>query len=245
MNKSNVTISVVTATYNAEEYLPILIASLRDQTDKNFQWVVADGCSSDATLKLLEAASDLDLTVSSQADFGIYDALNRAIKISDSDYYIVVGADDVLYSNAIADYRAAILESEADIITSQIVSAGKIIALGNKPSWLHGQAAYITGHSVGAAFKKNLHQKFGYYSSKFPIAADQLFVKQACQGGASRYEAQFKAGEFGSAGYSNNDIAGTLTEIFRIQLLTEKHKYLQIIILAFRLLKNAGRIKIR
>ncbi len=237
-----ITISVITATNNVEKHLPRLIESLQDQTDKNFQWIVADGVSSDSTLKLLGEVGDLNLKITSQPDFGIYDALNRAIKLSDSDYYIVLGADDVLYSNAIADYRDAILKSHADIITSKVNSAGEVISLGSKSSWLYGQAALITSHSVGAAFKKSLHQKYGFYSNKFPIAADQLFVKQACQGGASRYEADFIAGEFGHSGSSNSDIAGTLTEIFRIQLLTEKNKYLQILIFIFRLLKNLTRI---
>jgi len=39
-------ISVITATYNAIQHLPTLVESLRGQTDKDFEWVVADGASS-------------------------------------------------------------------------------------------------------------------------------------------------------------------------------------------------------
>ena len=244
MSVSNdVSISIISATYNAEEHLPRLIECIRNQADKNFRWIVADGGSTDTTLLLLEEANILNLTVSSREDFGIYDGLNRAIKLSESDYYIVVGADDVLYSNTIKDYRKAIIETQAEIITSQVISDGQVLTTKMISSWLYGQASLITSHSVGAAFKKSLHEKFGYYSKKFPIAADQLFVKQACDRGASRHEAKFIAGEFSNTGTSNVDIAGTLTEIFRIQLLTEKNKYLQIFIFIFRLLKNAKKIK--
>jgi len=239
----DVSLGIITATYNAEDHLPKLIECIQNQTDKDFQWIIADGGSTDTTLQILGEVNDLNITISSQDDFGIYDGLNRAIKLSESDYYIVVGADDVLYSNAIADYRRIIIQTKAEIITSQIMSDDKVFTTKMKPSWLYGQASLITSHSVGAAFKKSLHEKFGYYSNKFPIAADQLFVKQACQGGASRYEAKFISGEFGATGTSNVDIAGVLSEIFRIQLLTEKHKYLQIFIFIFRLLKNAIKIK--
>lgn len=242
MNDTDIKISVVTATYNADIYLPRLIESLCNQTDKDFQWSIADGNSSDSTLKLLEGINDLNIIITSQTDFGIYDALNRAIKLSDCEYYIVVGADDILYNNAIADYRAAILKSHAEIITGKIISAGKNISVKSKPSWIYGQASLITSHSVGAAFKKSLHEKYGYYSNKFPIAADQLFVKQACLGGASVFEADFTAGEFGHSGLSNDDITGTLCEIFRIQLLTEKNKYTQVLIFILRLLKNIHRL---
>ncbi len=39
----DIKISVITATYNAQKYLPRLIESLENQTDKDFEWVVADG----------------------------------------------------------------------------------------------------------------------------------------------------------------------------------------------------------
>ncbi|MGZ3612114.1 MAG: glycosyltransferase, partial [Ktedonobacteraceae bacterium] len=42
-----ITISIITATYNAAALLPTLIDSLRVQTDKDFEWIVADGGSTD------------------------------------------------------------------------------------------------------------------------------------------------------------------------------------------------------
>ena len=81
-NYSNVKLTVITATYNAEKYLPNLIKSLREQTCKDFEWIVADGSSTDRTLELLSEVKDLNLVVSSEPDFGIYDALNRAIKLA-------------------------------------------------------------------------------------------------------------------------------------------------------------------
>ncbi|OYV85676.1 MAG: hypothetical protein B7Z63_05145 [Ignavibacteriae bacterium 37-53-5] len=89
------TISVVTATWNAAQHLPGLITSLQGQTDKEFEWVVADGASDDGTLELLRSVTGLNIVISSQQDFGIYDALNRAIRIASGDYYIVCGAGRV------------------------------------------------------------------------------------------------------------------------------------------------------
>ncbi|MDQ6966765.1 MAG: glycosyltransferase, partial [Mariprofundaceae bacterium] len=99
-------ISIVTATFNAEQVLPSLIDSLRNQTDMNFEWVVADGASTDGTLDILQGIKDLNVHVSSQSDFGIYDAMNRALRLSTGDFYIVAGADDRFESDAIANFRA-------------------------------------------------------------------------------------------------------------------------------------------
>jgi len=90
------TISIITATYNAAAVLPRLVESLIAQTDQDFEWVVADGASTDGTLEILEQAKTRlkNVVVDSRPDFGIYDAMNRAIKLSKSSYYLIVGADN-------------------------------------------------------------------------------------------------------------------------------------------------------
>lgn len=96
MTNYNVDLSVVTATYNAVQHLPNLIKSLRDQSDRDFEWVVMDGGSTDGTIELLKLVEDIKIVFKSQKDFGIHDALNRAVKVSSGTYYLVVGADDLL-----------------------------------------------------------------------------------------------------------------------------------------------------
>ena len=57
--------SIITPTYNVASVLPRLIASLRQQTDPNFEWIVSDGNSTDATLQLLHCVDDLDVHITS------------------------------------------------------------------------------------------------------------------------------------------------------------------------------------
>ena len=76
------------------------------------------------------------------------------------------------------------------------------------------------------------------YSRKFPIAADQLFIKNVCQKGSRLKVANFVSGYFRLDGVSGTDHVGTLTEFFRVQMLTEKNKLLQILLFTLRLFKN-------
>lgn len=230
-------ISVITATYNAAEHLPRLIESLRGQTDRDFEWVVADGASSDATLGQLKAINDLNVIISSVPDFGIYDALNRGIDCAKGDYYIVAGADDVFCHDAIAHFRAAIAQSHADIIAASSRYGTKRLRVKRGPAWLWGQASFIAGHSLATAFKKNLHQSFGKYSRKYPIAADQLFVLKACKGGARVHTADFVAGDMGAAGISSVDRVGGATEVFRIQLALGSSFPVQLSLLLLRVFR--------
>ncbi|MEQ1620720.1 MAG: glycosyltransferase [Methylococcales bacterium] len=235
-------ISIITATYNAAEVLPRLISSLRSQTDKDFEWVISDGASTDGTVEIAQSARDLNLVLDSRPDFGIYDALNRAIQLSTGEYYLVLGADDLLYPEAIASFRRLINTSEADLITAQVLADGVINSVRRPWPWLYGQFAYVSSHAVGTLIRKSLHDQFGLYSRRFPIAADQLFLKKVGDNGARILKAHFVAGEFSTQGTSGNDILGTLTEGLRVQLMTGEKRFWQVLIFFLRLLKNYRRL---
>ncbi|HEX7387960.1 MAG TPA: glycosyltransferase [Castellaniella sp.] len=239
--RESVTFSVITATYNAAVVLPRLIASLKAQTDQNFEWIVADGASTDGTLELLEdAGRTLNLRVDSRPDFGIYDALNRAVKIAEGEYYLVVGADDELCPDTVQLYREACQESRADLVTARIVVGG--VSTGTrrrKCEWLDGQFTYVSGHAVGLAIRAGLHQHHGYYSRSLPIAADQLFILQVVHGGGRVCECAFVAGTFSSGGASSTDVLGTVTEFARAQVLVGHGVFLQVGLCVFRLVKNS------
>lgn len=229
-------ISVITATFNVANDIPGLILSLREQSDPDFRWIVVDGGSTDGTLDILASVNDLNISLVSERDFGIYDAINKAVRLSLTPYYLVLGGDDVLSINAIRDFKTY-LKFGVEIVAANIYAGKKTLTPGRGPAWLFGQREYVAGHAVGTLFAKNLHQQYGYYSPKFPIAADQLFIKRCCQGGARIVRADFVAGTFGLDGVSASDSIGMLCEFFRVQLLTEKNKKTQLLVFIIRLLK--------
>lgn len=232
-------ISIITATYNASALLPRLIESLIAQTDQDFEWVVADGGSTDGTLEILEDAKGRlkNVVVDSRPDFGIYDALNRCLGITTGAYYVVLGGDDTLASSAIANYKLAIVESGADLVTARVESNGKIQgARSPERAWLYGQFAYVSGHAVGLAIKRSLHDTVGLYSRHYPIAADQLFVMTAVALGAHVSRHDFLAGNFEHAlGTSGQDVLGSLVETFRVQVQLGRSLTVQVLLLMIRL----------
>lgn len=237
-------ISIITATFNVANVIPALIASLKIQSDSDFEWIIADGGSVDGTLELLhEAADDLNVILDSRADFGIYDALNRAIGLSAGDFYLVMGADDVLYTDAIANFRQHAEVTKADVIAAKVVCDGRLIEVRRPWPWLYGQFAYISSHAVGSLIRRSLHDRVGGYSSRYPIAADQLFLLQAVKSGAGFVSVDSVVGEFCSKGLSGTDILGALSESLRVQVKTGKNPFVQIGIFVLRVIKNWRRIK--
>lgn len=73
--------TIITSTYNAEKSLPPLLESLVSQTCRDFNWIVQDGSSSDATMQIVEQYRDRlpEILVDSRKDRGIYDAWNKAL----------------------------------------------------------------------------------------------------------------------------------------------------------------------
>lgn len=239
-----VSLSVVTATYNAAAVLPRLIRSLRAQKDLNFEWVVADGASSDGTLRLLQdVRDDLRIRVDSRPDFGIYDALNRAVQMASGDYYLVVGADDELFPDAVAQYKAACTSTGADLVTARVEVDGLAHGVRKRRwEWLHGPFAHVSAHAVGLVLRRDLHQRFGWYSRKLPIAADQLFILTAVRNHCLVAECDFVAGRFYLDGTSGVDVLGTLVEGFRVQVMVGHALWLQSLLLCARLIKNRHQI---
>jgi len=236
-NSKGKKLSVITATYNAEKYLPSLIKSLREQTYKDFEWVVADGASTDGTLELLREVKDIDLVISSQPDFGIYDALNRAIKLASGQYYIVIGADDQFYSKTFASILNELnAYPQLDMLIGQVESNNKLIKIRYGRKYLYGARAFVASHSVGCVFRKDLHQQYGFYSNKYPIFADTYFIKTLFANKKLKYKYSSEIyGNFSNAGVSSNYRLRTQCEFAHIQLTTEKYKYLQLFIVILRI----------
>lgn len=230
-------ISVITAVYNAESCIQNLIESLRDQQDKDFEWVVVDGASTDKTLEILKNINDLNIKIISEPDFGIYDALNKGVKACSGEYYLVAGADDIFFPNAINSYKI-VIQNDISLITATIIKGGHKLKGGKGQSWIYGQFHWISDHALGTLIKKELHNEYGFYSRKFPIAADQLFIKNCCQNGEKIKKIECVVGEFGCNGVSSVDSIGTCTEFFRIQLLTERYKWVQYILFVLKLTKR-------
>jgi glycosyltransferase involved in cell wall biosynthesis len=224
-------ISIITATYNAERDLPQLISSLRSQTNPNFQWIVADGGSTDETLRIIEKNRDLVSKFIPGPDFGIYDALNKAVVEVETKYYLTLGADDSLYPDAVENYTKAADSSDADFISALVrTTEGTTLLPKRGNRFRFGHLAYVSQHAVGTLIKTSLHNTVGPYSRRFPIAADRYFILKTIEryGGSVQAEA-FEAGIYSCAGTSGVHYYEALLDIFKVDYVTSRRPLLSAI----------------
>lgn len=232
-------LSIITVTLNAANHIQHLINSLQKQTCKDFEWVIADGESKDNTLELISKVTDLNISIVSTPDFGIYDAMNAGIKRASATHYLVIGADDTFephtVQSIIDDLNA---EPELDILIGQVKANGQLIKLQKGRSCVYGARAYITSHSVGSVIRKALHEKFGYYGNKYSIIADSAFIKKIFE--SKEIKAKYSDviyGTFATDGISNTAIVQSYCEFLSLQLATEKYKIFQIFLFMARYAK--------
>lgn len=95
-SKEQPLITIITSTYNAEKDLHWTIDSIRVQTYPNIQWIVVDGGSKDGTVDILKQNEDVIDFWFSEADKGIYDAWNKALKHAKGEWIQFIGAGDEL-----------------------------------------------------------------------------------------------------------------------------------------------------
>ena len=112
-------ISIITATYNSAETINDTIKSVLCQTNKDFEYIIVDGGSTDETIDIVKSCeSEFSgrLKWVSEKDKGIYDAMNKGIKMASGDIIGILNSDDYYTSDDI-------LQTIADAFKCQNVDA--------------------------------------------------------------------------------------------------------------------------
>lgn len=190
MGKAAPRISVITATFNAAAHLPHTIRSLREQTTRDFEWVVADGNSSDGTQDLLRENEDVIACWISERDQGIYDAWNKACRMARGEWIIFLGAGDELVApTTLAECMKHLEAVSAD--TTVVYGRQVLLSpIGRTPletigvPWAQMRGKWDIGRPAlpphGATFqRKCLFADAQPFDLRFPIASDSHFLLRA------------------------------------------------------------------
>ena len=93
--------SIITVTWNAADVIAPTLKSVQRQTSSDYEMLIIDGVSSDATLDIVRQASIAGLRVFSEPDKGLYDAMNKGIARACGRYLIFLNAGDAFADDAV------------------------------------------------------------------------------------------------------------------------------------------------
>jgi len=170
-------LSIITVNYNNIKGLERTVMSVLSQNWKNFEYIIIDGGSTDGSKELLEANSSSLSYWTSEPDKGIYNAMNKGIRVAKGDYLFFLNSNDKL-NNKNAIQNAANHLINEDIVYFNI----KVVADGGSyikecPSKLSFQYLHNDLPPHQSTFlHKSLFEKYGYYDENLKIVADWKFL---------------------------------------------------------------------
>lgn len=231
-------ITVLTVTLNASVHISQLAESLKKQTSQNFTWLVKDGGSTDNTIAIVNTYRKyIDIEVQIEEDDGIYSALNQGLKYIKTSHYVVAGADDFFFPEAIDNFSCE--AQNYDIVCAPVVVNGRTKLHKPNQIWKDGISAALSSHSIGCLIRNELHSEFGLYKLEYRIVADQEFLLSVLHGGASTKHLSVPSGVYNLGGFSGSSAYNFALEFYKMNIKQGYNPVLQTLLLATRLTKGA------
>ncbi|RPH29457.1 glycosyltransferase [Buttiauxella warmboldiae] len=173
--------SIVIPCYNRERYVLSAVSSALNQRDHNFEVVVVDDGSSDASLDLLAKINDPRLRIVAKPHTNAPDTRNRCIAEAKGEYLVWLDSDDILHENALSHYRTLLQRwSRVDVIScamESLVGEKKYYSLYNyaPANWLSQlpNGNFIT--NPGSCVLRSLYGDVGGYDTTYLRAHDYEF----------------------------------------------------------------------
>ena len=94
-------VSIITPVYNNVSTIADSIISIKKQTHKNLEHIIIDGQSSDGSLGVINSMGHYRMMVFSETDTGVYDAMNKGIKLAKGELIGIINSDDWYEKHAI------------------------------------------------------------------------------------------------------------------------------------------------
>jgi len=182
--------SIITVTKNSQKYLKKNILSVQNQTFKSFEHIIVDGNSSDKTKSILRRYKK-KLKIITENDKGLYDAMNKGIKIAKGEIIGILNSDDYYYPKALKIIKNYFLMNpKIDFVFGSVIKYNQVQS-GFFPWKIYWTFGFYSTHSVGFFIKKTSQKKLGLYNTKYKYSADydlfyRMIVKKKMKGIATK-----------------------------------------------------------
>lgn len=186
-------VSVILVCRDAAETIERTLDSILEQEYTAYELIVKDGGSSDGTLDVLrsyDSRFDGRMRVVSEPDTGIYDAMNAAVRLACGEYVGFINADDWYLPGALESLVEVAHGSEnPDLVMGGMCKgdpSDPLRCVDVPPArWPRGgQPDVMPACHEAMLFRRDLHDRYGFYDVTLRVAADFDFVLRCLENGA-------------------------------------------------------------
>ena len=177
-------ISIITVVFNNRDTIANAIDSVLSQTYNNIEYIIIDGKSTDGTLEIINQYGSNINTIVSEKDDGIYDAMNKGLKLATGDVIGILNSDDIYANNSILNEVIIHFSNDLDLD----ILYGDLVYVKNDN--INKIVRTWTSNAYSCNFFENggvpphpslfvsarVYQKAGYFNLKYRLAADYEFM---------------------------------------------------------------------
>lgn len=176
-------VSIITVCYNSDKYLQDCINSVKSQDYKDIEYIVVDGKSTDRTLDIITKNRASITHFISEPDRGMYDAINKGIKLATGDIVGILNSDDMYAStDTVKKIVECFEKTETDSVYGNLVyidpvNVNKVTRFwkGKHYNRNHFRYGWMPAHPTFYV-RRELIDKYGFYENHFYTAADYEFM---------------------------------------------------------------------
>jgi glycosyltransferase involved in cell wall biosynthesis len=183
-------VTVITVCYNSEATLQKAIDSVAGQSWPNIEHIVIDGASRDATIKIIQRNISKIAHFVSEPDNGVYQAMNKGLKLATGDVIAFLNSDDVYCSPHIVETVVRSMQAKGldalygDVEFFHATNPNKVVRTYNSGRFSPSRIGWGWMPAHPALFiRRDVYERFGYFREDFKIAGDYEFVARVFKSG--------------------------------------------------------------
>ena len=202
-------ITIITPAYNVIDSITKTYASVMSQKNVEFEYIIVDGMSIDNSIELYDSwSSNPKFKYFVEKDEGIYEAMNKGVKLASGDYIIFLGSGDKFVSDTVLEYvDVCAAKTHADIIYGYTIFSYKN---GNKITYkrmidgTYSFRADPVSHQALFA-KRELLEEYPF-DLKYKIAADQDWIMKMHKSGKKFHYIDMPISNYDMYGISASEV---------------------------------------
>ena len=172
-------LSIITVVLDNKTEVEDCINSVLNQSYKNVEYIIVDGGSTDGTVDVIRKYEKSIQIWISEPDQGIYDAMNKGIKIASGDIIGFLNADDVYYDSNVLENIASVMNNpNTDACYSDLVyvdknNLNKVVRYWRSCEFQTGffKKGWVPPHPTFFA-RKSIYDQYGTFDLRYKLAAD-------------------------------------------------------------------------
>ena len=169
--------SIITPTFQAKDFLAQTCESLYSQSFESYEHLIIDGGSTDGSIEWLKQNLSANARLVSESDQGIYDAINKGIKLAKGKLVNILNAGDRLESNVLSQISQEYKEQPFVMAVGQYYWINPKQNVLVSPNLVQLAKGYPVCHQA-VFYEPQLHETLGLYDLKYPKAADYRFIRK-------------------------------------------------------------------